>query len=115
MELKKNPKVDLERKRNLFFQLGLFVTLALVLFAFELKIVPGGDNSLLAGNIGPIEEEIIPITKQEEIKTPPPPPPPVTDVLEIVENNQELTNEVKIESTEADAKTYRSSTRRRSR
>jgi protein TonB len=105
MELKKNPKVDLERKRNLFFQLGLFVTLALVLFAFELKIVPGGDNSLLAGNIGPIEEEIIPITKQEEIKTPPPPPPPVTDVLEIVENNQELTNEVKIESTEADAKT----------
>ncbi len=105
MELKKNPKVDLERKRNLFFQLGLFVTLALVLFAFELKIVPGGDNSLLAGNIGPIEEEIIPITKQEEIKTPPPPPPPVTDVLEIVENNQEITNEVKIESTEADAKT----------
>ncbi len=105
MELKKNPQVDLERKRNMFFQIGLFVTLALILFAFELKIVPGEENLFVAENTGPIEEEIIPITKQEEIKTPPPPPPPVTDVLEIVENNQELQNEVQIESTEADANT----------
>ncbi len=105
MELKKNPQVDLERKRNMFFQIGLFVTLALILFAFELKIVPGEKNLFVAENTGPIEEEIIPITKQEEIKTPPPPPPPVTDVLEIVENNQELQNEVQIESTEADANT----------
>lgn len=105
MEIKKNPKVDLEKKRNLFFQAGLFITLALVLFAFELKIVPSDDSGFVVENTGPIEEEIIPITKQEEIKTPPPPPPPVTDVLEIVENNQELQNEVKIESTEADAST----------
>ncbi|MCX7861784.1 MAG: energy transducer TonB [Bacteroidales bacterium] len=105
MEIKKNPQVDLEKKRNLYFQIGLFFTLALVLFAFELKITPNEDNAFVVQNTGPIEEEIIPITKQEEIKTPPPPPPPVTDVLEIVENNQELTNEVKIESTEADANT----------
>jgi protein TonB len=105
MEIKKNPKVDLEKKRNLFFQAGLFITLALVLFAFELKIVPSDGSAFVLENTGPIEEEIIPITKQEEIKTPPPPPPPVTDVLEIVENNQELQNEVKIESTEADAST----------
>ena len=105
METKKNPKVDLERKRSLFFQIGLFITLALILFVFELKIVPGNDELFVAGNTGPIEEEIIPITKQEEIKTPPPPPPPVTDVIEIVENNQEIQNEVKIESTEADANT----------
>ncbi len=105
METKKNPKVDLERKRSLFFQIGLFITLALILFVFELKIVPGNDELFVAENTGPIEEEIIPITKQEEIKTPPPPPPPVTDVIEIVENNQEIQNEVKIESTEADANT----------
>ncbi|MGQ9847742.1 MAG: energy transducer TonB, partial [Bacteroidales bacterium] len=54
---------------------------------------------------GKIEEEIIPITKQEELKTPPPPPPPVTDVLEIVEDNKEITNEVTVENTEADANT----------
>ncbi|HNV95086.1 MAG TPA: energy transducer TonB [Bacteroidales bacterium] len=105
MELKKNPEADLEKKRNLFFQIGLTVTLALILFAFELKIMPSDENTFVAENTGKIEEEIVPITKQEELKTPPPPPPAVTDVLEIVEDNKELTNEVKVENTEADANT----------
>ncbi|GAB4448837.1 MAG: energy transducer TonB [Bacteroidales bacterium] len=105
MELKKNPEADLEKKRNLFFQIGLTVTLALILFAFELKIMPSDENTFVAESTGKIEEEIVPITKQEELKTPPPPPPAVTDVLEIVEDNKELTNEVKVENTEADANT----------
>lgn len=105
MELKKNPKADLEKKRNLFFQIGLTVTLAIILFAFELKIIPSDNNTFVTENTGKIEEEIVPITKQEELKTPPPPPPAVTDVLEIVDDNKELTNEVKIENTEADANT----------
>lgn len=105
MELKKNPEADLEKKRNLFFLIGLTVTLALILFAFELKIMPSDENTFVTENAEKIEEEIIPITKQEEIKTPPPPPPPVTDVLEIVEDNKELTNEVEVENTEADANT----------
>lgn len=105
MELKKNPEADLEKKRNLFFQIGLTATLALILFAFELKIMPSDDNTFVAENTGKIEEEIVPITKQEELKTPPPPPPAVTDVLEIVDDNKQLTNEVKVENTEADANT----------
>lgn len=105
MELKKNPEADLEKKRNLFFQIGLTITLALILFAFELKIMPSDEKTFQAENTGKIEEEIVPITKQEELKTPPPPPPAVTDVLEIVEDNKELTNEVKVENTEADANT----------
>lgn len=105
MELKKNPEADLEKKRNLFFQIGLTFTLAIILFAFELKIMPSDKNTFVAENTGKIEEEIVPITKQEELKTPPPPPPPVTDVLEIVEDNKELTNEVTVENTEADANT----------
>lgn len=105
MELKKNPKVDLEKKRSLFFQIGLTVALALILFAFELKIMPNNKNTFVTESAGKIEEEIIPITKQEEIKTPPPPPPAVTDVLEIVEDNKEITNEVEVENTEADANT----------
>lgn len=105
MELKKNPEADLEKKRNLFFQIGLTVTLALILFAFELKIMPSDENTFVTENTGKIEEEIVPITKQEELKTPPPPPPAVTDVLEIVEDNKELTNEVEVENTEADANT----------
>jgi len=105
MELKKNPQADLERKRSLFFQIGLTITLALLLFAFELKIMPDENNTFVAENTGKVEEEIVPITKQEELKTPPPPPPAVTDVLQIVDNNQQVTNEVQISNTEADANT----------
>lgn len=105
MELKKNPKADLEKKRDLFFQIGLVIALALILFAFEYKMMPSDESTFVVQNTGKVEEEIVPITKQEEIKPQTPPPPAVTDVLEIVENNQEITNEVKIENTEADANT----------
>ena len=37
MESKKNPEVNLERKRGLFLQIGLVVSLLLVLVAFEYK------------------------------------------------------------------------------
>jgi len=35
METKKSPKADLEKQKGLFFELGLFVTLSIVLIAFE--------------------------------------------------------------------------------
>lgn len=105
MELKKNPEADLEKKRNLFFQIGLVVALALILFAFEYNMMPSDESTFVVQNTGKVEEEIVPITKQEEIKPQTPPPPAVTDVLEIVENNQEITNEVKVENSEADANT----------
>ncbi len=37
MESKKNQKVDLERKRSIFFNFGLVLALSLTLFAFEWK------------------------------------------------------------------------------
>ena len=37
MEPKKNPEVNLERKKRLFLQIGLVVSLLLVLGAFEYK------------------------------------------------------------------------------
>jgi periplasmic protein TonB len=39
MEAKKSPQVDLEKKRTLFIQIGLLVSLSIVLFAFELKTI----------------------------------------------------------------------------
>lgn len=105
MEIKKNPKADLEKRRGLYFQIGLAVVLSLILLAFELKINPDSDNSFAQNANTLIDDEIVPITKQEEIKTPPPPPPPVQEVLEIVENNEEIKNEAQIEDTEADDKT----------
>ena len=37
MDPKKNPKVDLEKKRGLFMQIGLALSLLIVLGAFEYR------------------------------------------------------------------------------
>jgi protein TonB len=93
MEPKKNPEVNLERKRGLFLQL-------VVLGAFEYKTYEKIAYNLGALNLDDLEEEIIPITKQE-IKPPPPPPPP-PEIIEIVEDDVEIEDEIEIEDTESD-------------
>ncbi len=100
MQVKKNPQVDLERKRSFFLQIGLVVALLLVLGALEYKSYEKIDYNLGELNLDDLEEEIIPITKQE-IKPPPPPPPP-PEVIEIVEDEVEIENEIEIEDTESD-------------
>jgi len=37
MEPKKNPKISLEKKKGLFFQIGLIITLLVIYGAFEWK------------------------------------------------------------------------------
>ena len=76
MELKKSPKADLESKRNVYFMIGLVVSLGLMLLAFEWTTKPSKADSLGSINALDVEEEIIPITREQEIKPPPPPPPP---------------------------------------
>ena len=100
MEPKKNPEISLEKKKGLFFQIGLIVTLIIVLAAFEWKSYEKVDYNLGQLNLDDLEEEIIPITKQE-IKPPPPPPPP-PEVIEIVEDEVEIEDELEIEDTESD-------------
>jgi protein TonB len=100
MQPKKNPKISLESKKSLFFQIGLAITLCLVLIAFEWKSYEKNDYNLGSLNLDDMEEEIIPITRQE-VKPPPPPPPP-PEVIEIVEDEVEIENEVEIEDTETD-------------
>jgi protein TonB len=100
MKPKKNPEISLEKKKGLFFQIGLVVTLIIVLAAFEWKSYEKVDYNLGQLNLDDLEEEIIPITKQE-IKPPPPPPPP-PEVIEIVENEVEIEDELEIEDTESD-------------
>ncbi|MDC0204201.1 energy transducer TonB [Flavobacteriales bacterium] len=100
MEVKKNPQVNLESKKGLFLQIGLVVSLLLVLGAFEYKSYEQSAYNLGQLNLDDLEEEIIPITKQE-VKPPPPPPPP-PEVIEIVEDEVEIENEIEIEDTESD-------------
>ena len=106
MELKKTPKADLENKRNMFVLLGLVISLGIVLTAFNLNDTVKSADSLGELSTEAVEDEVIPITRQEEVKPPPPPPPPkVVEVLNIVDDNVELDEEFEFESTEADDET----------
>ena len=103
MELKKSSKANLEGKRTIFLEIGLIVVLGVLLAAFEWSSKPNMESSL--GELADVdlEEEIIPITREQEVKPPPPPPPPkVTEVLNIVEDDVEIEDELIIEDAEAD-------------
>jgi protein TonB len=106
MELKKSPKADLENKRSTFVQIGLVISLGLCLVAFEWtnKVEKAASLGTIAAQ--EVEDEIIPITRQEEVKPPPPPPPPkVVEVLNIVDDQTEIDEELDIDDSEADEKT----------
>lgn len=106
MEQKKSPKADLENKRNLLLWIGLVVALGITLLAFEWTAKPSKADSLGTIQAQEVEEEIIPITREQEIKPPPPPPPPkVIEVLNIVDDDVEIEDELEIEDTEADDET----------
>lgn len=100
MEVKKSPKADLEGKRGTWLLVGYVIVLALMFVAFEWT----QRDVKVATDTGVVdvvfEEEIIPITQQEEIKAPPPPEAPsVAEVLNIVEDNSDV-QETAIASTE---------------
>lgn len=105
MEIKKNPEVDLEKKRSLFLLAGYVVALAVVLTAFEWKTFDKSASDLGKLVIDDLEEEIIPITEQEIKPPPPPPPPPPAPEIEIVEDDVEIEEEVEIMDVEADQET----------
>lgn len=106
MESKKTPKADLEGKKNVYFMIGLVVSLGIMLVAFEWTAKPTKADSLGSVNALNVEEEIIPITREQEIKPPPPPPPPqVVEVLNIVDDDVDIDDELQIEDSEADDKT----------
>ena len=100
MKAKKNPKISIERKRGLFFQIGLVITLLAVSIALEWKSYEKTDYSLGKLQMDDLEDEMIPITRQEE--KPPPPPPPPPEIIEIVEDEVEIENELEVEETDTD-------------
>ena len=102
MEVKKTPKADLENKKLLFREIGLVVTLLVVLASFEYKTYEKNVSTLADNNAVIIEEEMIPITNE----THPPPPempkiPVVSDDIIIVDDDVEITTELII-NTEDD-------------
>jgi len=93
MELKKNPKADLTRKTGLFFSIGLFVTMSLVLAAFEKRQYEAKIEDLVKRNADIFEETIeVPPTE-----IPPPPPPSVqAPVIVEVPDEEEIEEEIQV-------------------
>ena len=102
MELKKSPKADLEGKRDVYLMFGLVLALGIILLAFEWTTKPSKADSLGSIDAMDVEEEIIPITREQEIK---PPPPKVIEVLNIVDDETEIDDELELDDTEADENT----------
>lgn len=101
MEVKKNPKANLENHNRQFMLLGLALALLLIYIGIEWKTFERNIGDLgLANN--ELEEEIdIPITERiQEIKPPPPPPPP-PEVIEVVKDEEDI-EETILETTETD-------------
>ena len=94
MELKKNPKADLEKRRGLYLEIGLVVILAATLVAFEVKSYDSEEEVAFQREVvEEVEEQII----QTDITEPPPPPPPevpeVTTLINVVDDEQKIENE----------------------
>ena len=89
MEIKKSEKANLENKKLLFTEIGLVISLAVVLVAFEWgsreKTVAVLEDTTQVVEV----EEMVPITQE----TPPPPPasapkiPVLSDQIEIVDDD----------------------------
>ncbi|MEN8119867.1 MAG: TonB family protein [Bacteroidota bacterium] len=106
MELKKNPKSDLERWKAMFFQIGLVVSLGAILVAFSVTQKKSTTDEFSRLDDTEFEDEDIPVTRQEqppEIK--PPPPQQFVEVLNIVDDETEIEDELEVEDAEADEDT----------
>lgn len=106
MELKKSNKADLENKRGLFLLIGMFVSLAIVLFAFTYSEKVTKADSLGQVAAAEISEEMIPITRQEEVKQLSPPlPPAAVEILNIVADDTKITDNHEIKDSEVTKET----------
>ncbi|MCI2229346.1 energy transducer TonB [Polaribacter sp. MSW13] len=101
MEIKKNPKSNLENYSKIFMQIGLVLALFVTYAAIEKKTYDRTYGDLGTVNMNAEMEEDIPITERVEPVKPKTPPPPAPEKIEIVEDEKEI-EETVIESTETD-------------
>ena len=92
MEVKKSPKADLEGKKTSNLLIGAILTLSVLFIGFEWSERDKKVTTDTGIQEVVFEEEIIPITEQEQPKQAPPPPeaPKVEEVLEIMDNDSEV-------------------------
>ena len=100
MEVKKNPKSNLENYSKLFMQLGLVLVLFVIYMVIEHKTYERTFDDLGASTLVIEDEEDIPITERvEPQKPPPPPPPPTPEVIEVVEDEAVRSESTRLNSS----------------
>lgn len=94
IEVKKNPKADLQNWSSLFLNIGLVLSLVLVITAFEWKFY---DDASMVDLNAPTEEfeDLMDIPQTEQ----PPPPPPKVQQPEIIEvpDEEEIEEEIEVD------------------
>ena len=101
MEIKKNPKSNLENYSKIFMQIGLVLALFITYAAIEKKTYDRNIGDLGSANMTAEMEEETVITERIEPVKPKTPPPPAPEKIEIVEDEKEV-EETIIEYTETD-------------
>lgn len=107
MELKKNKKVDLEKRKGMFIEIGLVLALSIVLVAFEWT--KGEDKEADTDVVQEIqfEDEMMQITRREEPKPEPKPEQPkVAEVLDIVDDDVEIEDDFDFDMEATDDTEY---------
>ena len=101
MEIKKNPKSNLENYSKIFLQIGLVLALFVTYASIEKKTYDRNIGDLGSVTMNADMEEETVITERVEPVKPKSPPPPAPEKIEIVEDEKEV-EETVIESTETD-------------
>lgn len=100
MEIKKSQKADLEGMRSTSMLIGFVFVLAAIFVAFEWTQREKKVVELEPVFTSTFEEDMIPITQQQEVTAPPPAAAPkIAEVLNIVDNETELVEE-EVETSE---------------
>lgn len=94
MEAKKTENASLSKKSGFFFNIGLFVSMCLIVLAFEWKKYDDGPLMDL-GQVSDDFEELLEIPPTEQ----PPPPPPKIQQPEIIEvpDEEEIEEEIEVD------------------
>ncbi len=95
MEARKNPKYDLRQYQTLFFNIGLVLSLLMVIAAFEWRFYDKEDLM----NMGPTNVEFVETMDVPLTEQPPPPPPKALKNVEIiaVEDIEDIEEDIDID------------------
>ena len=107
MELKKNKKADLEKRKGMFIEVGLVVALSVILIGFEwTQGEDKGDDSEMVQEIQ-FDDEMMQITRREEPKPEAKPEQPkVAEVLDIIDDDVEIEDDFDFDMEATDDTEY---------